>query len=214
MTGSRRTVPGSYARAVERRWARLCDRAVILSERDWALLEDWHRRGIPLQIIHEAMDAAEARRGKARRPARPPRGLAYVAPAVEEAWRTVLDGRIAEGSAPRAAGVLPPRGAEAWRRRLEAEEEDSPLRRLLAALLQALDSGAAADGIDARLDREIAGAAPDPLRRRAEDEVGRELEPYAGRMKGEMLEATHRRAVARRLREWLGLPGLELDRES
>lgn len=214
MTGARRTVSGSYARAVERRWARLCDRAVILSERDWALIEDWHRRGIPVQIIHEAMDAAETRRGKSRRPVRPPRGLAYVAPAVEEAWRTVLEGRIAEGRAPGPADEPPPGGIEAWRRRLEAEPEDSPLRRLLSALLEALDSGERADGIDARLEREIAEAAPGSLRQRAEDEVGRELEPYAGRMGEETLEATRRRAVARRLREWLALPGLQRDFEN
>jgi hypothetical protein len=214
MTGSRRTVSGSYARAVERRWARLCDRAVILSERDWALIEDWHRRGIPVQIIQEAMDAAEARRGKSRRAPRPPRGLAYVAPAVEEAWRTVLDGRIAKGGTPLPAGEPPPGGVQAWRRRLETEPGDSPLHRLLAALLEALDSGEAADAIDARLEREIVGAAPGPLRQRAEDEVGRELEPYVGRMTDDTLEATRRRAVARRLREWLALPGLQRDHES
>lgn len=209
MSGPRRTVSGRYARAVERRWARLCDRAVILSERDWALIENWYGRGVPLQIIEEAIDAAAARRGRGGAAPKAPRGLAYIAPAVEEAWGTLLEGRVAEGAASSEPGEAGPAGVEAWRRRLQAEPEGSPLRRLLATLLEALDSGEAEGGIDERLEREIAAAAPEALRRRAEDEVGRELEPYRGRMKSEALDATRRRAVARRLRNWLELPVLD-----
>jgi hypothetical protein len=180
---------------------------VILSERDWALVEDWYRRGIPLQIIEEAIDAAASRRGRGE--VRPPRGLAYVARAVEEAWRTLLDGRVGDCPDDRPANEAAPAGSTAWRRRLVAESENSLLRRLLATLLEALDSGMTAEEVDARLDREIADAVPSVLRSRVEDEVERELRPYAKRMKPETLAATRRRAVAQRLRASLGLPGLD-----
>jgi len=128
---------------------------------------------------------------------------------VEEAWSTVLEGRVAESATRSGPGEAGPDGVAAWRRRMQAEPRRSPLRRLLATLLEALDSGDAAARVEERLEREIAGAAPEPLRRAAEDEVGRELEPYVGRMKGEALETTRRRAVARRLRSRLGLPPLD-----
>lgn len=213
MSESRRTVPGRYARAVERRWARLCGRAVILSERDWALIEDWHLRAIPLQIIEEAIDAAIERRARGRGGSRPPRGLAYIANAVEEAWRTVLDGRVEEAGAEGRPESGRLDGLAAWRTRLREEPRESELRRLLGELVEALDCGESPDRIDARLDREIIAAAPGSLRRKAEEEVGRQLEEYAGRMKKDALEATRLHAQARRLREWLGLPRLERSRD-
>jgi len=208
MSGPRQAVPGSYARTVERRWVRLCERAVILSERDWALIEDWHRRGIPLQIVVEAIDAAEERRRRGRGGARPPRGLAYIAPAVEEAWRAVVEGRATAGGAAGDGGPAAA-GAAAWRERLDAEPAGSPLRGLLAALLDALDSGEPAREIDARLDREVASAAPEALRREVEEEVAHELETYRGRMRRDTLATTRRCAVVHRLRVRLGLPRLE-----
>jgi len=193
---------------VERRWARLCERAVILSERDWALIEDWQRRGIPLQIVEEAIDAAEQRRRRARAAAPPPRGLAYVAPAVEQAWRVVVEGRTgAEGAAGDAR--RPSAGAAAWRERLRAEPAGSALHRLLTDLLGALESGEPAREIDARLERDLAEAVSPALLREVDEEVARELEPYRGRMGEAALASTRRRAVIHRLRARLGLSGLE-----
>lgn len=207
MSVSRRAFSRSYARAVERRWTRLCQRAVILSERDWALIEDWQSRGIPLQIVEEAIDAAEQRRRRARAAAPPPRGLAYVAPAVEQAWRLVLEGRSRDPGSDRARPG--PASAGAWRARLEAEPRESALRRLLESLLRALEAGDPPGEIDARLERTLPAAAPPALLREVETEVALELRPYQGRMEAATLATTRRRVVLHRLRARLGLPRLE-----
>ncbi len=79
----------SYARAIERSWSRVVGRAVILSRRDWDRISAWHESGVPLELIKEAIDdVAEKPRRRA------PRSLAYVAPAVDEAWQVVREGRI------------------------------------------------------------------------------------------------------------------------
>ena len=61
MSERRQPAERSYARAVERSWSELCGRPVIFSPRDWALLDDWRQRGIPLQIVQEAIEAAAER---------------------------------------------------------------------------------------------------------------------------------------------------------
>jgi hypothetical protein len=208
MNGPRGPVSGSYARRVEGSWSRLCGRAAILSERDWALLESWYRRGIPLQIVQEAIDEAVARRARGRSAARPPRGLSYIAPAVEEAWRAVLEGRSAEREAAHSVDRALPAGAAAWRRRRDEESEKTALGRLLAVLIKELEAGDPAERVEARLDREIAAVVPDELRHRAEREVERDLAAYVARLQPATLEDTRRRAVTRRLREWLGLANL------
>ncbi|NIQ29375.1 MAG: hypothetical protein GTN89_03135 [Acidobacteria bacterium] len=86
-----------YAREIESRWTALLERPALLGERDWSLICDWYARGIPLALIGEAFDAlAESM----RRRKRPPRSLAVLAPSVEEAWRTIRQGRSrsAEGA--------------------------------------------------------------------------------------------------------------------
>ena len=67
----------AYARALEAALSRLNDRPVVFSERDWELATRWHRRGIPLGAVLEAL---ESRRN------RPPRNLGAISRAVEEQW--------------------------------------------------------------------------------------------------------------------------------
>jgi hypothetical protein len=210
MSERRRSAAGPYARAVERSWAELCGRAVILSPRDWALVDEWHRRGIPLQIIQEAIAAAAERRSGAK-PSEPPRGLSYIAPAVEDAWRVILEGRLSdpvEDDSPGGVGASDGPPIERWRACMEREAEGSALRRLLGELIEAHHRDAPLHALEARLDAELSGAAPAELRRRVEEEVAEQLNPYRNRMKPEVLESTRRRAVAARLRDRLGLPEL------
>ena len=44
------TPPRSYVREIETRWATLLERPVVLGERDWSVICDWHARGIPLAL--------------------------------------------------------------------------------------------------------------------------------------------------------------------
>ncbi len=198
----------AYARSIEVRWAAFCERPVILSQRDWALIEDWHSRGIPLQIVVEAIDhAAEMRsRGKGGKAA--PRGLSYIAGAVEDSWTAVLEGRTAGAATPED----PPRerGAaiESWRRRMGLEEEGSPLYELLAGLAAAFERGEPADEIDSRLESGLCEAVSRELLEEVEKEVGAELRTYRGRMAPGVFDATLRRATVMRLRRRLQLAEL------
>lgn len=89
----RRMTLGSYARAIERAWSAVRGKPSLLSPKEFALVADWHARGIPFGLVIEAIvEVSRARRGRAGRAART---LRYFAPAVEEAWSAVRQGRVA-----------------------------------------------------------------------------------------------------------------------
>jgi len=188
----------AYAREIERVWSDLQGRPVVLSPKDWTLITEWHARGVPLSLIHDAVAAV---RENSREP---PRGLAYLAPAVEEAFSLVLDGR--RRAAPAAAPPREPPIAS-WRR-FEREAEDSPAARLVRELLAALDAGEDPVALDGRLDRELPGVVGAAVRDEITSVVEAELAPFAERMAPAVLDETVRSAVVFRLRRRLGLPGL------
>ncbi len=192
-----------FARAIERRWARCLDRPVVLSPRDWARITDWHARGIPLQLVLEAIDAAfePRRRGRAARP----RALSYLAPSVEESFQVLIDGRRATGAARSARALVP---LDAWRKRRESEPAGSALAELLERLVRAAESGRAADSIDAALDDSIVAAASADLVHEAERAAERDRARLRGRVPDPELERARSSAVASWLRKRLGLPRL------
>ena len=100
--------PGAYARAVEEALARARGRPVLLSPRDWARVADWCERGVPLSLLLEALEEAARR---ARRRGSELRGLALIAPAVEESWRAVAEGRRAPEVSRAPRQEAPPDGA-------------------------------------------------------------------------------------------------------
>ena len=188
----------AYAREIERRWAQLQGRPVVLSPKDWVLITDWHARGIPLSLVDEAIQAAGERRREL------PRNLAYVVPAVEEAWGVVVDGRR------RDEPLAPPRALaprEAWRR-VAREHSGTPLGALLDGLLARLEGGEPVEAIETTLERELTGFVDPALLSRIRREIERELAPFSERLSGEIPTETTRAAVVFRLRRELGLPGL------
>ena len=190
---------GSYARAVERGWSTLLGRAVILSPRDWRLVRDWYSRRVPLQIVTEAIEAA----GERPR-ATPPRGLAYVAPAVEEAWDVVREGRLSQDDATQAPSSSLTR--ERWLRRADTEPAESELGRLLRSLLERWERGETADALDRELDHRLADVVPRARVAAARRDVDRELDGFRRRMAAPAFAETSRRALLDRLRRELGLP--------
>ncbi len=190
-----------YARAVERRWSDLVQRPVVLSRRDWSRISRWHSWGVPLDLIEEALRAAvRPERG------REPRGLTELAPAVEESWTVILQGRIARHPVELGSNPVDPRAA--WSSRIREEPPDSALARTLTELLARLDRGDDPHVLEQELDRRLPEIAPAELVDRVLASLERELAEYRSRMPTERLQATRRRACEKRLRHALKLPRL------
>jgi hypothetical protein len=207
MRGEVGVVP--YVRAVERALAALAGRPFVLSPRDYARVTAWHARGVPLGLVIETIEEKTGRHGGASRA----RGLARLAPAIEEAWEAVREGRLST-SARGAGDDLPPLEAAvgAWRRARAAAADGSPLQLLLDRLLAGRDGGDPPEDLDADLDRSLPAAVPAPLLAGAAAETHRELEPFRKRMEPSVFDATSRRSLADRLRRALDLPRLALTR--
>jgi len=200
----RRATVEHYARRVERLWLGSVGTTQVLSRKDWELVLDWHERGIPLRIIEEAIEAAFERRGKGSAP----RGLSYLAPAVEQSWQVIIEGRLEGGGATpvnesRLDSVL-----DRWRSRRDAEADGSLLASLLDDLLARAERGESPEILDRCLDQALPVVAPEELRRSCRKEVDSRLAPFASRMEDPTLEATRLRAWVDLLRRGLDLPSL------
>ena len=118
----------------------------------------------------------------------------------------VLQGRVARHPADRGSVAADPRAA--WSRRILEEPPDSRLARTLTDLLARLDRGDDPDVLDRELDRRLPEVAPAVLVNRVQTVLERELSEYRSRMTTDRLQATHRTACRKRLRQALNLPRL------
>lgn len=197
----------TYVRSVEQAWSLVAERPIVLSPRDFALLSSWHRRGIPLGIVNEALAensqwrSARAGRGRLVR-------LAQIAAAVEESWSVVLDGRCASGSAVESQADRRACATGRWRQCLAREAQGSALGRVLSELLARAERGEAPDYLDAELDRLLPSAVPDALSQGLLQELAGELETYRTRLPPAQLASATRLALIERLRVRLRLPRL------
>jgi hypothetical protein len=141
------------------------------------------------------------------------RALAKLAPAVEETWEAVREGR-ASRFREAVDGPLPTLldATAIWGRTRDASAVGSPLRALLDGLLARGAGGTPPEDLDAELDRSLPLAVPEAVLAEAEAATCRELAPFRRRMEIGVFEATHCRSVADRLRRSLGLPRLMLTR--
>ena len=192
---------GTYARAIERCWSDALGRPVVLSPRDWAWVADWHARAIPLSIVLEAIDALRQPEGRRREP----RGLAYIAPAVEEAWTALVEGRRARAET---SGAERPTALAALQNARDAAPAGSPLRVLLDLLVDEFGRGVEVQEIDRRLDRVLPDTVADEVRLDAERELDRRLTPYRDRMDPDVYGRTRSVALVDALRTRLRLPRL------
>lgn len=197
--------PGrGYIRAVEAAWSKMVGRPTVVSPREFAAVDDWRRRGIPLAVVLEALAAAGKRSGH------PPRSLTALARAVEEAYAVVASGRIATGVAPAAPARSNAR--RAWESALAACSRDAPLHALLTRLLTDEANGVPASVIDAALDESLPRAVSDTQLAGARAETLAALAQFRPRMSEDEFRSTVVRALAERLRVMLVLPRLSLTR--
>ena len=185
-----------YHRAIEEAWSHLRGRPIVLSPREFEIIEGWRTRGVPLSVVLECIDAEAKRGGRGKR------SLAHLAAPVDEAWRAVAAGRAARlPDAPAAVDPADP-GSPAIGRL----PGDDPLRALILRLREEAAAGASPDAVDERLDRELLERIPAAMRARAAEEAGAALASFRARMPRDEFERTLARATIDRLRAELGLP--------
>ena len=189
--------PGAYARAVEEALARARGRPSVLSPRDWARVADWCARGVPLPLVLEALEEVATR---VRRRGGEVRGLALIAPAVEESWRTVERGR------PGTATAAPALPGPSWRRARKVRGEEDALSRWLGEADARLRAGSPEGELEEELDALLPDLAGEARVARVGADVDRALAPFRSRMTEEVFTATRGRALRDGLRRALGLP--------
>jgi hypothetical protein len=206
-----------YLDAVETQFRRLRARPLVLSPEDTQRVLRWCREGIPISLVIEAMRTV-FHNAAARRPRRLPRSLAYVEPAVEEAWRDVREGRVGRRnqSAPPVDPGLAPMLREAAAGVRASHAPEAPRERAARRLEQLSEADEEAFGEDVvgRLEAELLSACRDSLsdaEREALEEAARaDIAAWADEMAPDILERALDRARAQRLRERFALPDLSL----
>jgi hypothetical protein len=129
--GSPGAADQAYFLAVEDIFVRLRGAPLLLSPADWQAARRWHRQGVPLEVVREALEEVFARRRERGAKGRIS-SLRYCGPAVEAAWerhsdlaahgeRAPAEAFDAAGRLRRLAAALPPNlpGVAALRARLE-----------------------------------------------------------------------------------------------
>lgn len=197
----------AYFQAVEEIFVGLRGSPLLLSPADWQVARQWHREGVPLDLVRRALEEVFTRR-KERGAKGKISSLRYCAPAVEAAWEELKDlsapGHRAAAPAfeiaPRLAAlaaVLPP-GFETLAARIAALDGDAQaVEEHLASLdREMLDSAAAT--LDGEVRAEVDGA------------VEKTLSSLGGRLPAGELERSRERLVRQALRRRMGLPVLSL----
>ena len=109
-----------YFREIENTFIRLRGAPLLLSPADWRVARDWHRRGIPLDLVVRTLEEIFAKRQERGARGRV-QSLRYCAAAVEAAWGSVQE--LTLPGERRAASAF---SAEDVRKRLAALAEHLP----------------------------------------------------------------------------------------
>lgn len=215
----------AYVRGIERRFIALRGSGLYLSPRDFALLLDWHERGVPAELVVASIEEV-IRASSARSTARSVQSIAYCRHAIEEAWeerRKALIGAAAPYSPPTKGAITADEVVahlEAAARALTAAGSAfqsvalkvSEMRRTVAeappSSFELLEDELVA--IEVRsIDLARATLPPEDLEsitHQAEDQIA----PFTGRMSAKVRAATVRRAVDAAIRARLNVPRLSL----
>ena len=124
--------PG-YLAEIERAFLALAGRGLMLSAADVALVDQWHRAGIPAEVVLSGLAAAFER--PQSRPTRV-RGLAFARRSVEDAMEAYRSRQVGSAPVVAVAAVAGERPAELLRARLAALSPASPALVELVDLLR------------------------------------------------------------------------------
>lgn len=197
----------AYFQAIEEIFVRLRGAPLLLSPADWQVARRWHRDGVPLDLVRQALEEVFARR-KERGAKGRISSLRYCAPAVEAAWaerrELTAPGERLEAPAfypshrlQALAAALPP-GLADFSARIVALTGDPPeIEEKLAALDQEMLAAAAAS-LDGTQRSEVEAA------------VEKTVAGLRGRLPADELERSRERLTWQVLRRRLALPVLSL----
>jgi hypothetical protein len=194
----------AYFQAIEEIFVRLRGAPLLLSPADWQVASRWHREGVPLDLIRQALEEVFAKR-KERGTKGRISSLRYCAPAVEAAWA-----ELRELTAPGEREAAPALDIPSRLRNLAALAPPEIAPRVAGLHGDAPSVEAALSA----LDREMLAAAEvslEPgLRREVDAAVEKTLAALRGRLPAEELERSRERLTYQVLRQRLGLPVLSL----
>lgn len=231
--------PDPYYQAIEEAFNRRRGAPLLLAPRDWALIGEWKRRGVPIPIVLQGIDSVFD--AHARRPptARRINSLSYCRQEVLGLYEIYLGMRGVEAGRPEetpgGASQEPPRALARYLSRLRRRLKDAavwcsahalddlvgPIAETAAAL-GALRSGLSRPAfepqaleaqmahLDAALLERARAALPETDRRRLDEDVEETIARARDRMTPAALEATRRATASRLLRRRCGLPRLSL----
>ena len=227
----------SYFSEIEDTFIRRRGKHLMLSPIDWALIESWKERGVPLHValrgIDHAFDSHDAKKQK-----RTVKTLLYCQEEVEAQYAEWLESRV--GSQEEAAGEIEDEKhfsrATVLTHLNRSIEELTILRdsqtsasgfgtalsravNLLAAIKEEYESAARPDtrrleeslsGIDRLLDDAIQHAIDDTTIDAFQAEVDEQVKPYKRHMEKAVLQQTRENLLRKRLREHFNVTRLSL----
>lgn len=230
----------SYFSEIEDTFVRRRGKHLMLSPMDWALIESWKERGVPLHValraIEHAFDSYEAKKHK-----RTVKTLLYCQEEVEAQYAEWLESRVGSHDERPAAdpeedqkSPFPREAVLAYldtslkaltqlfeQRQLSDDELTEALSRAITLLTEIhADYGSAALPSARKLEDSLTGIErllSDALRIVLADEleairteIALQLKPYRRQMEKEVYERTLDNLLLKRLRERIGIPRLSL----
>ena len=212
-----------YFQAIEETFLHLRGAPLLLSPSDYRMAREWHREGIPLDVVLRALREFFERQ-RARETPKRVWGLRQCRPAVEGAWRELRELTAPGRRGPGAGEETAPLDVGARLQALAGSlPEELPGREALAHRIRELAAGAGDGGEPdpqaveeglAALDEEALTSALDgldPDRRSAlEEETERTLSVLADRVPREEAGRSRKRLLRQKVRRAVGLPTLSL----
>ena len=241
--GSKPTQPlnyFSYNSEIEDTFIRRRSKHLHLCPLDWAMMEVWKERGIPLHVVLRAIERwFDLYEG--RKPKRPVNTLLYCQEEVEAQYAEWLESRVGsheDSQKARDAEDASPFPRDAVlaylsrsldeltnvysQRRSHEDELSEAMSRALTLLTEVKDDYATSaqpdarkledslTGIERMLDDAIRSAMPDSQLESAGAEIDAQLKPYKRHMDKAAFQQTRDNLLRKRLREHLGVPRLSL----
>ena len=216
----------NYFTEIEDTFVRRRGKHLLLSPIDWAMIEGWRDRGIPMHVVIRAIENVFDGFDKNPGP-RSIKGLLYCKEEVEAQfleWTSMQAGKVKEGSSEVSAEFSPERVSEHIESvitelerstnpdlREDIERAISRLRQLATEKLTNIESAdKSLSDIENFLEHALLTSLDKARLAEVEKEIVSQLRPYKSQMEPEAYKQTSRVMMLKRLRDEEGVPRLSL----